>query len=413
MSGVLIHNIGELITLAPLAKSRRLTKVSLNDLGRLKNAWLAMENGKVLATGEGPVPHSYQQFTPHDAQQSLIMPGLVDAHTHPIFGGSRAAEFCERLAGATYQEIAAKGGGIASTVRATRAASDEQLRSTLRTRLHASLALGVTTMEVKSGYGLSVPEELRLLRLLNEAKALTPQTLEVTCLALHAIPPEFQGKNAAFIQTMTTELLPQVAKERLATWVDAFVEKGYFMPADCDAYFAQAKKLGLKIRIHADEFADSGAAMAGVKWGARSADHMECTPREALEAMAAAQMIAIILPGTSLYTKIPYANGALMREVGCPVALASDFNPGSCQLNNMALVATLGALYCGLDLPHAIAAVTYVAAASLDLAHCKGALAPQFDADVVMYPMATVEDWLASMGRTMPTAVYAKGSRVI
>jgi len=409
-----IENIGELITLSPLV-GKAPGPVSEADLGRVRRAWLALENGKVKAFGEagkgggapGPITARI------DARGGLLMPGLVDSHAHLVFAGSRAGEMAMRLGGATYQEIAANGGGIRSTVTATRGARDDELQLLASARCGRMLTLGVTTLEAKSGYGLSPAEELRHLRILKKVQGGTPQTIRTTCLALHAASPETPGL-AAYARQCAEELLPIVAREGLAQWVDAFIEQGYFSVADCEPYVARAQELGLGVRIHADEFSDSGAAAAAARWGAASADHLQFASEEGLKAMAAKGVTATVLPGTSLYTKIPFANARRMADLGCAVAIATDFNPGSCQLDNLAELAGIAAVQGGLRPWEAIAGVTYVPARSLGLGTQKGALAPGFDADFVLYHgLPSADHWLADFGRTLPHTVWIRGTRYL
>lgn len=407
----LIHGIGDLVTLAPVASKRQLTGYTDADLGRLRDAWLVTDSGRVKEYGSGPVPERYRSLPDYDAKGGLVMPGLVDCHTHPVFAGSRAHEFCQRLGGATYQDIAKAGGGIRYTVEQTRKASREDLTSVALERVRRFLSHGVTTLEAKSGYGLSVKDEMKLLEAMADVRTKTPQHIEATCLALHAVPKDALSKEA-FIHDMTHNLLPAVAKAKLAGWADAFVEEGYFSVEDARPYFEKAKELGFKIRLHADEFTDSKAGAAAAAWGARSADHCEHTPPEAMRAMAEKGVVAVLLPGTSLYSKLPYTNARTFREHGVPIALATDFNPGSCVVENLAFTATLGALHCGLDLPHTVAAVTYVAACSLDLGARKGALAVGHDADIVVYDYRSIEEWLAGLGQMMPRQVFMAGRTI-
>lgn len=409
MATILIEGAAEIVTLAPLARQRKLTRIVPDDLGRLTKGWLLVDDGRVAATGSGRYggPAADRRV---DAGGGLVLPGLVDAHTHPIFAGSRAREFALRADGATYQEIAAQGGGIRATMRATREASDEELARLLDRRLARALALGVTTLEAKSGYGLSVPEELRLLELLAAAKARTPQTLSVTCLALHAASPEHEDLKS-YADAVAHELLPTVAKRRLADWVDAFIEAGYFSVADVEPVAARAKELGLGLRLHADEFSDAGAAAAAARWGAAAADHLQFASDAGIEAMAGAGTLAVLLPGTSLYTKLPFADARRFADRGVGVAVATDFNPGSCRLDNLAMMAGLAAVQAGLRAAEAIAAVTYVAAASLRLEDRKGALVEGHDADFLVYDLASVDEWLADFGRTPPREVWVKGRK--
>lgn len=407
MSLILFEGISEAITLAPLAKAGRLTGIVDADLGRLRQAWLLIEGEKVIASGCAPYSGPAPEHRVH-LGGGLVLPGLVDAHTHPIFAGSRAAEFVMRANGASYQQIAAQGGGIQASRLATRAASREELAALLDQRLYEALQLGVTTIEVKSGYGLSVAEELRLLELLFEAKERSSQTLSITCLALHAASPE-HASLASYAAAVCQELLPEVARRGLASWVDAFIDTGYFSTSDFEPVATKAKELGLGLRLHADEFSDAGAAAAAARWGARSADHLQYASDTAITAMAAAGTIGIMLPGTSLYTGIPFTKARRFADRQVPIAVATDYNPGSCRLNNLAMMASLACVHSGLSAAEAIAAVTYVAAASLSLEKQKGALAPGFDADFVVYDLPNSDEWLADFGQTRPKDIWIRG----
>ncbi|MCX6124536.1 MAG: amidohydrolase family protein, partial [Proteobacteria bacterium] len=275
-------------------------------------------------------------------------------------------------------------------------------------RVSTFLSHGVTTFEAKSGYGLTVAEELRHLRLLRRIAKTSPATIYSTCLALHAIP-KTEASARAWSQRCADELLPIVAKEGLAEAVDAFIENGYFTVDDCKPFLEKAKALGLDIRLHADEFSDAGAAACAAKVGALSADHLQFANPEGIRAMAHAGVVAMLLPGTSLYTGIPYTNGRAFAEASCPVGIATDFNPGSCPLDNLRLALTLGALHCKLTVAEAIAAVTWIPAKSLKMHHRKGALSRGMDADLVILPLKTCEEFVADLGRCKPTAVIANG----
>ncbi|MGE0173065.1 MAG: imidazolonepropionase [Oligoflexales bacterium] len=405
---ILIHNIADLVTLSPLVKAQRFAKIEESDLGRLKQAWIAIEDQKILEFGTQEPPHQYASFRRIDAKNSLVLPGLVDCHTHPIFGGNRSHEFAKRLQGATYQDIAKAGGGIQYTVAQTKSASDSELLELLLDRLQIFLSNGVTTVEAKSGYGLVLEEEIRLLQILNEAKTKAAQDLSITALALHATHSSFPSAHlqAAF---MTKKLLPRLLSDKLATCVDAFVENGYFSVEDVDEFMMRAGDAGLGIRVHADEFGHSGGGYAAAKWGAWSADHLEHTPVGAIKEMAKNRVVAVLLPGTSVYSKIPFAKAGPFVENGCPVALSTDYNPGSSRIENLNFIASLGALHCGLTLAQAIAAVTWVPAFSLRQHGRKGAVEKGFDADLVFHRYATAEDWIAGFGQHKPWKVICKG----
>lgn len=411
MTTCVIENLSEAITLAPLVKDQRFTKIQSDDLGRVSKAYIVLESGKIKHVGTGSIAKEYRTYPTFDAEGGIAVPGLVDAHTHPIFAGSRANEFCMRLNGATYQQIAEAGGGIQATVHKTKNATDEELISLLKERLNTFAHNGVTTAEVKSGYGLSIAQELRHLRLLNRVAAERSQTLAVTCLALHAVPKD-QPNAKTWGDLCARELLPIVANEKLAHAVDAFIEAGYFSVDDCKEYFSAAQKLGLAIRIHADEFSDAKAAACAAEYKALSADHLQYATRDGIQAMAKAGVVALLLPGTSLYTSIPYTDARPFIEAGCAVGLATDFNPGSCPVDNLRLVMTMGALHCNLSMAQAIAAVTWIPAKSLRLEKRKGALTLGMDADVVVLPVSSAEDFVADLGRTKPSAVFCSGKLI-
>ena len=342
---VLIKNLQQAVTLKPLVDAQKFTSIKPSDLGIVENAWIAFDGETIVDIGQGGVDPKYSKFETLDFSDCIALPGLIDAHTHPVFAGIRANEFCMRLEGATYQDIARRGGGIQASVKNTAAASDEQLAQLLRQRMKMSAEHGVTTIEMKSGYGLSIEEELRHLRIIKNVADQSAQTIVATCLALHAVP-EHQPSAKAWADLCAEKLLPRVKAEHLADAVDAFIEDGYFSTTDCDHYLKTAKKLGLSIRLHADEFSNAGAAKCAAEFGALSADHLQHTDYEGMKAMAAAGVVAILLPGTSLYTSIPYTDSRPFKSVGCPVALATDFNPGSCPVVTLRLVMTIAGLHC-------------------------------------------------------------------
>ncbi len=409
MDHVLLTDIGELITLEPLTQ-RHTAKIGYQDLGRIKNAWLYVKDGKVQDYGSEKPPQTLLTQSKHviDVKGQLVLPGLVDSHTHPIFFGSRYLEFTQRVDGKTYQEIAQNGGGIKASVKATRHASFAELQQSTEQNILNFSKFGVTTIEAKSGYGLSVLDELKLLEILDALKKNMAQHLVVTCLALHAVPDEFSSAKE-YAVTMKEKLLPQLAKKGFASYVYGFIENGYFSIDDVEDFFLSAKKLGFKIRLHADEFSDSKGAEAAARWGADSADHLQYASAEGIKDMAEAHVTATILPGTSLYSKIPFTDAKKFIRQGCSVAVATDFNPGSCTISNLPLMAALAGLHGGLSTPEAIAGVTYVPAVSLGLKGIKGALARGYDGDFLIHPFTCVEHWLADMGQTLPNQVWIKG----
>ncbi len=292
-------------------------------------------------------------------------------------------------------------------MQATSAATSDELEDLARSRLQKFLRYGVTTVEAKSGYGLTVDEERRHLKIIKKLRDGMSQTVVPTCLALHAIP---RGKTAQqYVQEVQDQLLPDLVADDLARFVDAFIEKGYFSAVDVVPFFKEAQRRNLGVRVHADEFSESGGASLAADLGASSADHLQCASVNAIDRLARAGVVATLLPGTSLYTGLAYANAKPFFEKGCSVALATDFNPGSCVIDNLPMIASLGALHCGLSTAQAVAAVTHAPAQSLGLSGSKGAIKEGYDADFVLYEMEDVDEWIADFGRRTPQQVWCRG----
>ena len=409
---VLIKNIGELLTFEPLTKNPEKASVERSDLGLLKNAWLYFSHGKVISYGSGEIPEgtSSSDMKTLDAQGQLVLPGLVDSHTHLLYGGDRTSEFAKRLNGLTYTEIAEAGGGIYSTVKDTENTSEGDLLKLAEERLKVFLSYGVTSLEAKSGYSLTIKEELRQLRLLQKLKKDCLQEMKVTSLPLHAIPKDKSSKEYI---AECVEALSLVKEESLADFVDMFIEDGYYEALECESFLSEAKKLGFGIKIHADEFTRSGGASLAAKWGAISADHLQFASKEDQKTLGKNKVIATLLPGTSLFTKIPFTNAKSFIKQGCRVAIASDHNPGSCQLSNLPMLASVAALHCGLTAAQGVAAVTFMGALALGLSDKKGALAKGYDADFIVLPFENHESWLANFGEKKPLEVWVKGQKLI
>lgn len=317
---------------------------------------------------------------------ALVTPGLVDAHTHPVFAGSRANEFEMRCKGATYQEIAAEGGGIRSTVAATRAASDDDLFSGAKRRLAWFLSNGTTTIEAKSGYGLSLEHELRLLRIIKRMGEETPMSVVPTFLGAHAIPDEFNGDTNGYVKLVVEEMLPSVAREGLAEYADTFLEERYFDREACLTILGKAKLMGLGIRLHADQLSDSGGAELAVLLGAATADHLEQTDQRGIEALRETGVQPVLLPGSVYALGLKkYPGARAMIEAGLAVVLATDFNPGSSPVCSLPFVMSLACTQMGMTPSEALTAVTINAAHSLNRSHDRGSLTAGKRADFVIW----------------------------
>jgi imidazolonepropionase len=328
----------------------------------------------------------------HDAAGALAIPGLIDAHTHLAFAGWRDNEFSMRCQGATYQEVAAAGGGILSTARATRAASQADLANTARARLDAMLRLGVTTVEAKSGYGLTVEDELKTLR---AYKTLHDHPVSVipTVLAAHALPPEHRHHRQGWLDLLTDALLPAVAADSLAVFVDAFVEVGAFTIDEARHVFNAARRLGITPRLHADQLSDTGGGALAAEVCAASADHLEFVSDASLAAMARAQTIAVTLPIATLYLRQPPLDARRCFAAGVPVAVATDFNPGSAPSYHLPWAMTLACTLNHMTPAQALQGATRVAAQSLRLTD-RGSLLPGLRADITLLDAPSLDHWL-------------------
>ena len=328
------------------------------------------------------------RFTIVDARGKAVLPGFVDAHTHFVFGGYRAEEFSFRLRGMSYMEIMQRGGGIASTVEATRGATEEELVSSGKRRLDRMLTFGVTTVEGKSGYGLDRETEIKQLRVMKKLDGSHPVDIVPTFLGAHTVPTEYKGDPDAYIDYISKEVLPEISRLRLAEFCDIFCETGVFDLAQSRRLLEAAPSFGLGVKLHADELTRLGGAELAAELGAVSADHLLHASEEGIAHMAAQGVIAVLLPATAFSLKEPYAPARSMIGHGCAVALATDFNPGSCFTESIPLIFALATLYMGMTPEEAVTACTLNGAAALGRAKTVGSLDPgkQGDAVILEFP---------------------------
>jgi imidazolonepropionase len=339
-----------------------------------------------------------------DLGAALVTPGLIDAHTHPVYAGDRSDEAAARLAGQAYD-----GGGILRTVAATRAAADDELEALVEARLRAQLATGTTTVEAKSGYGLSTDEELRALRILARVAERLPLRLERTFLGAHALPPDDPG----YVDRIVGEMLPAVAAEGLATWCDVFCDAGFFSLADSERILGAAAALGLGIRMHADQLSRTGAAELAVRLGATSADHLEQLDEAGVAAIAGSRTVATLLPGPALVLRDRLPPARALLDAGATVALASDANAGTFGgWGAMPLVIGLGATVLGMTVAEALTAATRGGAAALGMAARRGTLAPGADADLVAWDADHEGAFALRLGAVRPVRVVIGGETV-
>ncbi|MDR7523591.1 MAG: imidazolonepropionase [Armatimonadota bacterium] len=413
---LLVEHAAELLTLAGDGDRPR-TGAALRELGLIRDGAVAAADGQIVACG--PTDAVRDQVRPGpgatviDASGRVVLPGFVDPHTHLVFAGWRAHEFEMRLEGATYLEIAAAGGGILSTVAATRAADEDTLVRLGAARLDWMLACGTTTAEVKSGYGLSLEDELKQLRAIHRLSASHAVDLVPTVLAAHATPPEYAGDPDAYVSLVIREILPAVAEEGLAEFCDAFCDVGAFTIAQGRAVLEAGAELGLVPKLHADEFADTGGARLAAEVGAISADHLLHAADDGLAAMAQAGVIAVLLPATAFFLGLPYAPARRIIDLGVPVALATDFNPGTAPTWSMAAVVALACAGMKLTPAEAITAATINAAWAIDLAEEVGSLEPGKVADFVILNIPDHRGLAMHLGAPLVHQVIKRGQPVV
>jgi len=348
----------------------------------------------VWAGAEHDLPEAYRVASDEDAGGRLVVPGLVDCHTHLAFGGWRAGEFTERALGRSYAEIARAGGGIASTVRSTRAASEGELLDRCRGFLSAMMRLGVTTVECKSGYGLNVDNELKLLHVYRRLVEESAATIVPTFLGAHVVPPELREDRGRYVALLLDELIPVVARDGLARCCDVFVDEGAFSISEARRILLAAKALGLAPKLHADQLCDDGGALLAAEVGAISADHLEHVSAAGIAALAAAGVVAVSLPLASLYLRQPPLPARRLIEAGVGVAVATDFNPGSAPSYHLPLAMTLACTMQGMTPAEALKGATIIAAHAIGLEATHGSLEAGRRADFAVIDAPSVEHWL-------------------
>jgi imidazolonepropionase len=410
---IAIVNIGQLVTLTGPARPR--VGPELHELGIIEDAALLIEDGRIVAAGPyaelcARIP---TDATVIDAEGRCVTPGFVDAHTHLVFAGNRAAEFEQRIAGATYQQIAADGGGILRTVRLTRAASEVELLKAARRHRDWMLRGGTTTLEAKSGYGLERETELRMLRVLRRLDEEGPVRIVSTLLAAHTIPPEFAGRREEYVRWIAEELIPEVAAAKLARYCDAFCDDHAFTVQEAHTVLTAAKRNGLGLRVHAEQFkSGSGAVMASIL-GAATADHLEAIEDEDLHHLWTAGTQPILLPGSVFALgRDRYPPARKMVERGLGIVLATDFNPGSSPVASMAFILSLACLEMRLTPAEALTAATFNAACSLGMGDRVGSLEAGKEADFLIHEFTDYRELAYFIAAPFRPRVFIAGNEV-
>ena len=372
---IILKNIGCLVT------------ANADGVASFENTSILIENGKIAAIGEG------QSENAIDCGGKMVTCGFVDSHTHPVFLDNRDEEYAMRLAGATYEKIAEKGGGIVSSVEGVRNASEDELIDKVSQRMDRFIAGGTTTIEAKSGYGLDTESELKSLSVIHKVHKSHAIDLIPTFMGGHAFPQEFADDHDGYVNLICNEMIPAVAAQGIAVFNDVFCEEGYFTVAQSKRILETGKKYGLKPRLHADEFVDSGAAELAGEVGAISADHLMAVSADGINALVENNVIATLLPGTTFFLgKSTYAPARELINSGITLSLATDFNPGSCYIQSMPFIMTLACMHLGMTVEESFQAVTYYSAKALELEDKIGSIEVGKSADLIVWGISSLLD---------------------
>lgn len=406
MTKKLIKNIG---VLATPSGSKAKAGSDQGKINQLEHAWLLWEDDKIIDLGQGAPPSADQEI---DANGHLVTPGLVDPHTHLVFGGWREHELAMKLKGVPYLDILAAGGGILSTVRSTRAASKEQLISKTLPILERMLALGVTTCEAKSGYGLALEHEIKMLEAVKELGSLQPIELVSTFMAAHALPEDYKADREAYLDLVINTMIPQVAEKGLAEYCDVFCETGVFTADESRRVLLAGQQAGLASKCHSDEIDPIGGTEMAGSIGAVSCEHLiACTP-SGIQAMAQGGVIACCLPATSFYLNAGFAPARDMISAGVPVAFGSDFNPGSCPVHSLQIAMNIGCYKYRMTPEESLTAVTLNAASAIGRAELVGTIEPGKQADFLIWDAPNLDYIFYRFGDNLVKSVFKKGVQV-
>lgn len=413
MTDFFLRHIAQLAT--PVGRQAK-RGAEMKDIQLVADAAIWAQDGTIRAAGRDADVMAEAQAAGvreaemQDAAGKTAVPGFVDPHTHFLFAGARAEEFDDRLAGVPYLELLQRGGGIVSTMQATRAASEDELYAIGKRTLADMLALGVTTVEGKSGYGLDLKTELRLLRVMQRLDHDLPTSVVRTYLGAHAVPPEYQGRQGDYVDFIIETVLPRVAAEHLATFVDVFCETGVFTNEESERILRAAQAKGLLAKFHADEMSSTGGAGLACRLGAVSADHLLSISDADIGALGESKTVAVLLPATAFCMRKPYAPARRMMEAGAAVALASDYNPGSCYTYSVPLIFGLAVIAMHMTAAEALTAMTLNAAAAVGRAAAIGSIEPGKRADIVLLDAPDYRFLAYKTGLNLVERVYCGGA---
>jgi imidazolonepropionase len=386
---------------------------AMQKITNIDDAWLYLEGEKIHSFGKMDsldLKRVKPNSTVIDATGRMVFPSFCDSHTHLVYAGSREIEYIDKIKGLSYEEIAKRGGGIINSAKRLHDSSEEELFDAAMERLETIAAYGTGAVEIKSGYGLSVEDELKMLRVIRKLKEKSPLTIKSTFLGAHAVPLEYKGRQTEFVDVIINEMLPMVAAEELADFVDVFCDKGFFTTEDTERILMSAMKHGMRAKIHANELDYSGGIQVGVKYNALSVDHLEFTGDEEIACLLNSETMPTLLPGAAFFLGMVYAPVRKMIDSGLPVALASDFNPGSSPSGNMQLILSMGCIKYKMLPSEAINAVTLNSAYAMDVSRELGSIAVGKIANVfITKPIPSVEFMPYSYGDNKVATAILKG----
>ncbi|SDS38004.1 imidazolonepropionase [Gillisia sp. Hel1_33_143] len=407
---ILFTNIQELVQIRD-SSVEKVSGKEMNILPTLKNAWLLINNEKIEDFGEmNALPEINVEKT-IDLTGRIVLPTWCDSHTHLVYAGNREQEFADRISGLTYEEIANRGGGILNSAKTLENTSEEDVYEQSAQRLKEVMSLGTGAIEIKSGYGLKKEGELKLLRVIQKLKEEFDLPIKATFLGAHALPTEYKTKRKEYINYVIEEILPEVVDQKLAEYIDIFCEQGYFDVDDTNTLLAAAKKLGLQAKIHVNQFHAIGGVQAGVENGALSVDHLEVMRPEDIECLKNSKTIPVALPGCSLFLSIPYTPGREIIDTGLPLALATDYNPGSAPSGNMNLVVSLACIKMNMTPEEAINAATINGAYAMGLSTTHGSITKGKSANfIITEPIPSYAYLPYSFGSNKIASVYINGN---
>lgn len=408
---LLIKNIRQLLQVRE-ENPKQVSGAAMAQLPMLTDAWLHIQEGKIA--GYGPMTAMPQlECTVRDAAGRVVMPAFCDSHTHLVYAGSREQEFVDRIRGLSYEEIARRGGGILNSSVKLRQTSEDQLYNDAMHRIKEIMSLGTAAVEIKSGYGLDTESELKMLRVIRRIKETAPLTVKATFLGAHAVPPEYRGRQSEYVDLIVREMIPAVAAEGLADYVDVFCDQGFFTPEETAKILEAAAKVGMVPKIHANEMGYTGGIQAGVAYSALSVDHLEFTGDEEINLLKESDTMPTLLPGAAFFLGLPWPPARKMIESGLPIALASDYNPGSSPSGNMMMVLSLACICLKMLPSEAINAATINSAYAMGLSDTMGSISRGKPANILITkPVPSYEFLPYSYGSNLIESVIINGNYI-